>query len=444
MEMLIRNGTIVNHDHTTKADLYLKDGLINKMGSDYRDENTCIETIDAQGKLIFPGGIDPHVHMNLPTPAGFSSDNFFTGSRAALLGGTTTIIDFVTPQRGQSLTDALSARKAEAAESVVNTRFHVSPVEWRPSTEKEILECVHHHNIKSFKCYMAYKSTVGLDDESLYRVMQVVGNAGGLVTLHCEDGDEIERLRSDLASSSLPATEAHVKSRPPELEAKAVSRAIKLAARAHCPIYIVHVSSRQSLQLIEAAKSTGQVVYAETCPQYLLFDKSRYAGEFEKAAAWVMSPPLRSPADNEALWKGLADGLISTVGTDHCPFMLSQKKQGETDFRRIPNGAGGVEHRLALLYTFGVLKNRFSANRFVGLTSANAAKIFGVFPQKGTIAEGADADLVIWNPGIKKQISISNHHQNSDLNIYDGITTTGFPETVILGGKIISKSMLYQ
>jgi len=436
MELLIKNGTIVNSDRIFEADIFLRNRKIETIAPNIQVENQNIQTIDASGKLIFPGGIDPHVHLQLPTPAGLSSDDFYSGSRTALFGGTTTIIDFVTPHHGQSLTEALEARKLEASKSLITTRFHVSPVEWRPSTEGEILDCIQNYNIRSFKCYMAYKNSIGLDDDTLFKVMKVVGKAGGIVTIHCEDGDEIEKLRTKYFDEALPAPEAHVKSRPPELEAKAVKKAIELAAKANCPIYIVHVSSAKSLQLIKAAKQAGQAVFAETCPQYLLLDQSEYFGDFEKSVAFVMSPPLRDKEDNLALWQGLANGAVSTVGTDHCPFKLSQKMAGKDDFRKIPNGAGGIEHRMALLYTYGVLENKIDLKKFVEITSTNAAKIFGLYPQKGVIADGADADLIIWNPETENTISTKTHHQNCDLNIYEGFKTKGLHEVVILGGKV--------
>jgi len=437
MDILIKNGLLVNHNNSREAEVFVKDGLIAKIGNKLPTDSSKIKIIDARGKYIFPGGIDPHVHMHLPTPAGPSSDNFYSGSRAALFGGNTTLIDFVTPQRGQSLTEALKERKKEAEKSLISTRFHVSPVEWRPGTESEILECINTYGIKSFKCYMAYKNTVGLDDEALYRVMKTVGAAGGLVTLHCEDGDKIELLRTQFSGGDLPGPQAHLLSRPPELEANAVAKAIDLAAKAHCPIYIVHVSSELSLKHIIAAQQAGQKVFAETCPQYLLLDKSRYLGNFEKTVAYVISPPLRTADDNKALWQALADGVVSTTGTDHCPFMLAQKMMGKNDFRKIPNGAGGVEHRMALLITFGVLQNKITLNQFVKITSTNAAKIFGLYPQKGNIAEGADADLVIWNPDVKNIISTKTHHQNCDLNIYEGVQVQGAADTVILGGRVV-------
>lgn len=434
--MIIKNGKIINADQTIDADVFVSNGKIERIAPNIQLRNQDVEIIDAGGKYILPGGIDPHVHMHLPTPAGPSSDDFFTGSKAALFGGTTTIIDFVTPNRGQSITEALELRKKEAEKSLIKVRFHVSPVEWRKETADEIRTCIHAFGIKSFKCYMAYKNNIGLEDEDLLKVMKVVGAEGGLVTLHCEDGDAIEKLRINYAASDIPGPLAHQLSRPPELEAMAVEKAIALAKKADCPIYIVHVSSAKSIEIIKKAQAQGQKVIAETCPQYLLLDGEKYKQEFEKAAAFVMSPPLRTKRDNQKLWEAIADNTISTIGTDHCNFTLKQKLLGKDDFRKIPNGAGGVEHRLELLYSFGVLKNNISINRFVELTSTNPAKIFGLYPQKGLIAPGSDADIVIWNPDLKNTISPKTHHQNSDLNIYKGFEIRGKAEVVFNKGKI--------
>lgn len=440
MDFIIKHGTVVNPNESRKADVHIRNGKIHHVGNVSDAHIADAEVIDASGRFVIPGGIDPHVHMQLPTPAGPSSDNFFTGSRAALFGGNTTIIDFVTPHRGQSLVDTLLERKEEAAKSIINVRLHVSPVEWRSTTEDEILACIHDHGIRSFKCYMAYKNNIGLDDDALFKVMKTVGKAGGIVLLHCEDGDAIDKLRSEYARSHIPGPLAHCKSRPAELEAKAVEKAIRLSEETGCPIYIVHVSSLLSLALIAEAKAKGQPVYAETCPQYLLLDDSVYQKDFEAAGAYVMSPPLRSKKDNAALWEALADGTLSTTGTDHCPFTLEQKLMGKSDFRKIPNGAGGTEHRMSLLYAHGVAAHKFSMNRFVEITSSNSAKIFGMYPQKGKIAAGSDADLVIWDPDATGTISAKSHHQNSDLNIYEGFKTRGAPEVVVLGGEVVMKA----
>lgn len=434
MKLLIKNGTIVTSAQSEIADVYIENGKILKIGSGLScPENTKI--IDAKNKFVIPGGIDPHVHMQLPTPAGPSSDDFLSGSKAALFGGTTTLLDFVTPHKGQSLTEALEQRKQEASIALTDYSFHVSPVQWRKTTEQEIKDCLK-NGITSFKVYLAYKNSVGLDYDDFYSVLKVVGEAGGLVTIHCEDGDGLDELRNNFAENGKTSPEFHAKSRPAELEAIAVKKAIELAEKAKCPIYIVHVSSALSLNLIAAAQKKGQVVFAETCPHYLLLDDSKYIGDFNQTAAYVISPPLRKKEDQDALWKAISDGTVKTIGTDHCPFNLEQKAAGIDDFRKIPNGAGGVEHRLALLYTYGVLSNRISLNQWVDLCSTQPAKIFGL-SHKGGIAVGLDADIVIWNPDFENTILVKNHQQNCDLEMYEGFKIKGLAETVIKNGKIL-------
>ncbi len=435
MKILITNGTIVNADKSLIADILTIDDKILKIASNIpvSDEYKIIDALD---KYVFPGGIDPHVHMQLPTPVGPSSDSFYTGSKAAVFGGTTTLIDFVTPTRGQPLTDALQKRIAEAKDSITNYSFHVSPVEWQNSTKAEIQECFT-KGYPSFKVYLAYKTSVGLNDYEFEQVLQTVGKLGGLVTIHCELGNEIEELRNKLISENKTSVEFHPVSRPAEMEAQAVEKAIKLAAKHNCPIYIVHVSSELSLNLIKIAQDKGQTVYAETCPHYLLLDDSTYSGSFDKTASFVLSPPLRKKSDQDALWSAINQNTIQTIGTDHCPFNFSQKKIGQNDFTKIPNGAGGVEHRIELLFTFGVLTNKISINKLVDITSTQAAKAFGLFPKKGIIAQGTDADIVVWNPKTERTISSKTHHQNCDCNIFEGFKIKGQAETIIIGGEII-------
>jgi dihydropyrimidinase len=432
---LIKNGTIITASANETGDILIEGGLITATGSSIPAEGAD-RVIDAEGMYILPGGVDPHVHMHLPVAGSFSSDDFNTGSRAALSGGTTTLIDFVTPARGESLVAALEKRKREAGNSICDYAFHVSPVEWRSTTADEIRQCVS-MGVSSFKVYMAYKDTVGLGDDDLLRVMDTVGKACGLVTVHCEMGDDIEHKRNSFIAENKRSPEYHPLSRPSSLEAAAVKRAIDLAERAGCPLYIVHVSARESLEHIRNAKSLGQKVYAETCPQYLLLDDSKYLGDFEHTAPYVISPPLRKTEDCKALWLALSDGTIDTVGTDHCPFMMSDKRAGINDFRKIPGGAGGVEHRLALLYTYGYLTKRLNINQMVNLFTASPAKIFGLYPRKGQIMAGADADLVIWNPEPENIISVKTHNQNCDTNIYDGITVKGNPDYVIARGRVV-------
>jgi len=436
MEILISKGTIINAQETQRADVLIKDGKIYQIGENLIPKTSSAKTIDASGSYVFPGGIDPHVHMHLPSPAGYSADDFLSGSRAALFGGTTTILDFVTPKKGQKLPEAIADRKTEAQNCLTNYTFHISPIEWRESIVDEIEEAIK-QGYHSFKVYMAYKDSIGLNDDVLLKVMKAIGKVGGTLLVHCEMGDEIDELRNQFFKENKTNTEFHPHSRPAELEAQAVKKAIDFAAETHCTLYIVHVSSAQSLKYIREAQQKGQKVYSETCPQYLLLDDSKYQGEFNDSAAFVMSPPLRKKEDNIALWDAIKKGVINTIGTDHCPFNFSQKEFGRNDFRKIPNGAGGVEHRITLLYTYGVLEGKISLNQLVELTSTNAAKIFGLYPQKGLIAEGSDADLVIWNPNKEEVISAKTHHMNCDLNIYEGFSIKGTAEVVILDGRVV-------
>ena len=437
--MLIKNANIINSNGSFLKDIVMENGKIKSLEKPGSILNKADNQIDAEGMLVFPGGIDPHVHMHLPVPGGFSSDDFYTGSKAALSGGTTTIIDFVTPKRGQSIVEAYNLRKEEAKNCLVDFKFHVSPVEWIQNTEKEILYCTEKVGVKSFKVYMAYKNSIGLDDEDILKVMKVVGKAGGLVTVHAELGDEIEKFRNQIADNGQLTPNYHSLSRPPEMEARAVKRVLEMAQLSYCPVYIVHVSCKESIDYIKEAQLQGQLVYAETCPHYLLLDDSKYNENFDHTAPFVLSPPLRKKEDQAVLWDALQKDVIQTVGTDHCPFNLQQKKAGIRDFRLIPNGAGGVEHRLSLLYTYGVLQKKISLNQFVDLTSTKAAKIFGLYPQKGIIQPGSDADLILWNPEIKNTISANNHHMNSDNNIFEGLSTMGSPEFVICSGEIVYK-----
>ncbi len=435
MNILLKNGIIVTAEKSFQSDILISGDKISEISKSISNTYEDIEIIDVRGAYIFPGGIDPHVHMHLPSPAGYSADDFYTGSKAALIGGTTTIIDFVTPQKGQALIDAITQRKEEAKSSLIDYSFHVSPVEWRKSLANEIKACIA-EGITSFKIYMAYLDTIGLQEGDLLRVMKAVGDSGGMVTIHCELGKEVDRLRKEFIDNGRTSPKYHPLSRPNYVESEAVKKAINIAKEADCSIYIVHVSAKESLKHIRKAQSKGQKVFAETCPQYLLLDDSKYIGGFNETAPFVLSPPLRKNEDNEALWQALADGTIQTVGTDHCPFTIDQKKLGVNDFTKIPNGAGGVEHRLALIYTYGVLTGRININRYVDLVSTEPAKIFGLYPQKGAIQVGSDADLVVWNPGKENIISAQTHHQNCDCNIYEGFKTRGAAEYVIVGGKL--------
>jgi dihydropyrimidinase len=437
MQTLIKNGLIINHDKTFSSDILIRDNKIMLIGHNFQKDVRTNREIDASGCLIFPGGIDPHVHLGLQTPLGKTCDNFTDGGKAALMGGTTTVIDFVTPERGMSMIYAFNQRKYDANRSPVDFKLHISPVEWDRRTFEEIVKCWNEEGVQSFKVYMAYKSSIGLNDAAIFKVMQTVGRIGGIVAIHCETGGLIDELRNDFVNRGELSLQYHALSRPAHTEANAVKRAIELAYQAECPIYIVHVSAKESLEHIRAAQARMQPVYAETCPHYLLFDDSKYLGDFETCSPFVMCPPLRSRGDVESLWQALADGTLQTVGTDHCSFTMQQKLNGGNDFRKIPSGVGGIEHRLELMYTFGVLERRLNINRFVELVSTNAARIFGMFPKKGIIAKGAEADIVVWDPNAERTISANTHSSSSDHSIYEGIKTKGKVKYLVAKGKLV-------
>ncbi len=427
--ILIKNATVVNYDSLKQTDILIDNSIIAKVAPNITFN--ADKTIDANEKYVFPGGIDPHVHMHLPTGAGFSADDFASGSKAALSGGTTTIIDFVTPTKGQSLVDAYLKRKKEAEKSLINVRLHVSPVEWRDSTANEMQELVEKYGIRSFKIYLAYKNSIGIDDNTIIKVMETAKKLGVLVTAHCENDEIINFLRKKLISEGKTLPKYHPVSRPAEAEAEAIHKMIVFSKFIDTPIYIVHVSTRRGIEYIENAQRKGVKVFAETCPHYLLLNDSVYDQKFDVAAKYVLSPPIRKKFDNEALWKAINNGVISTIGTDHCPFNLkTQKDFGKNDFTKIANGAGSVEHRLKLLYTYGVAKKKISLQKFAEITSKNPADIFGI-KNKGQIKEGFDADLFIFNPNSKSIISTKTHIQNCDNDMYEGFETIGEIETVI-------------
>ncbi|MFZ4521964.1 MAG: dihydropyrimidinase [Bacteroidales bacterium] len=440
--ILVRNGTLVDASDSCKEDLLIENGKILTRGKvDNAISGDCLE-IDASGKYIIPGGIDPHVHLALPTPAGKSCDDFKSGSVAALAGGTTCFMDFVTPKRGQSLMNALKLRRAEASESLTGCGLHMGISEWNPAIAAEIIPSMETHGIRSFKAYLAYKESIGIGYDDLSELMQIVGPAGGLVMVHCEDGEMISRLQRELLSEGKTRPCYHALSHPPEAEIIAIRKVIELSARTGCPVYIVHISTRQGVEMVAAAKRDGLKVFAETCPHYLLFDDGVYDPGLDdwKVMPYVLSPPIRKKTDQQRLWQGLSDGTFDVVATDHCPFNLhGQKDKGIKNFTRIPNGAGGIRHRLKLLYTYGVLPGKISINKFVALTSTRPAEIFGLGHCKGTLLPGYDADIMIWNPNLKEIISVTDQPRTCDSEIYEGFAIHGGPDTVILSGKIVNR-----
>ncbi len=437
-QFLIINATIINSDSTSNSDIAVSEGLIKEIGPLNPKNFPNYKIIDAKGKYIFPGGIDPHVHLELPTPAGPSFDDFLSGSKAAIAGGTTFLVDFVTPSNGQSLMKALAFRLKESNKCLVDYTLHMG-ITWYDETIPEQMEwCVNEVGIKSFKAYLAYKGSIGIEYWELEQVMKKAALLNAIVLVHCEEGDVIIQNQKQFISKGKTEPLYHALSRPAESESESVRKVIDLCRKTSCKTYIVHTSTAKSIEYIRAAKKKGLHLFCETCPQYLLLDESVYSKPLPDSLKYVISPPIRSKLDQEALWEALTDGTVDVISTDHCPFNTKgQKDVGINDFTKIPNGAGGIENRLALLFTYGVLTKKLSLQQFVGLTSANAARIFDLYPQKGTIEVGSDADFVIWDPEVKSVISVKNQIQQCDSNIYEGFSINGKAELIIRNGEII-------
>lgn len=436
MDLLIQHGEIVTPERRWRGDIRCRGGQIVEVG-DGLEPATGEEQIDASELLVLPGGVDPHVHMELPVAGTVSSDDFETGTAAAIAGGTTTIIDFVHPERGQDFLEALEARQQEAAKAVADYGLHMAVTWWGDDTQHWIERCVREEGVSSFKVYMAYLATVGLEDEDLRRVLETTAGLDALVLVHAEMGEEIEALREQYFAEGKIEPVWHARSRPAEAEGEANVKIAAMAGQAKANLYVVHVTCRQAVDAIGAARAGGLSVWGETCPQYLLLDESVYELPDFEGATYVIAPPVRAAENQEVLWQALIDGTLQAVGTDHCPFNFNgQKELGRDDFRKIPGGAAGVENRLALLYTHGVVQGRFDEQKFVDLVSTRPAKIFGLYPRKGAIAVGADADLVLWDREATGTISAVTHHHRCDRSIYEGFEVQGAPTTVIARGEI--------
>jgi len=442
MKTLIRNGQIVTAVDNYSADVFVLDGRVEAIARESGIEADRV--IDATGKLVIPGGIDPHTHMELPFGGTYSSDDFRTGTIAAAHGGTTTIIDFAVQQHGESLIQAVDNwhKKAEG-KTAIDYGFHLIatdlPDERLPEMKRLISE-----GIPSFKLFMAYPGVFLVDDATIFRAMRTAGNAGGLICMHAENGVVINEIIKYALAEGKTAPKYHAQTRPAKAEAEGVHRAIAIAEMAESPVYIVHLSCEDALDEVTAARDHGLPAYAETCPQYLFLDSSLYDQEGFEGAKYVMTPPLRDAANQAKLWRGLAGNDLQVISTDHCPFCFKEQKElGRGDFTKIPNGGPGVEHRMSLIFNGGVVQGRIGLNRFVELTSTAAAKIFGLFPRKGTIAVGSDADIVIFDPDKETTISASTHHMNVDYSAYEGFKVRGVVETVLSRGKIVIEGGKY-
>lgn len=437
MSVLIKSGTIVTADHTFKADVYCEDGKIIAIGENL-DVPASAEVVDASGQYVMPGGIDPHTHMQFPFMGTVASDDFYTGTAAALAGGTTSIIDFVIPQPGQRLLDAYNQWQEWAEKSAADYTFHVAITWWDDSVHEDMETLVREHGVNSFKHFMAYKNAIMADDETLINSFRRCVELGAMPTVHAENGELVYQLQQEMLAKGITGPEAQPLSRPPFVEGEAANRAIQVAHAMHTPIYIVHVSCKDSLDAITRARSAGQRVYGEVLAGHLVIDDSVYRdADFDFAAGHVMSPPFRPKEHQDALWNGLQGGNLHTTATDHCCFCKDQKAAGRDDFTKIPNGTAGVEDRLAILWDEGVNKGRLTLNEFVAVTSTNTAKLFNMYPQKGSITEGADADIVVWDPQGTRTISADSHHMNVDFNIFEGRTVKGIPSHTLSHGKIV-------
>jgi dihydropyrimidinase len=435
MSILIKNGTAVRPDGVSVADVHVGDGIITAIGQNLTQR--ADKVIDASGKYVIPGGVDVHTHLDAPVGGTVSSDNFETGTRAAAFGGTTTIVDFATQSKGQSLHKAYDLWREKASRATVDYGLHMIVVDIADGRIAEIDDLID-EGVTSFKLFTAYPDALMVDDGTILQVMLRAGKKGGLVAVHAENGSAIDYLVHRSLAEGRRAPIDHALTRPASMEAEAVHRVIALARLANVPVYIVHVSSAEALGEISLAQKKGFRVLGETCPQYLLLTKEDLRRPGFEGAKFVLTPPLRERADQEALWKGLSEGVLQVVSTDHCPFFFATQKQaGLGNFTKIPNGGPGIENRLQLLYHYGVNEGRFSIGRWVELVSTNPAKLFGLYPKKGALQAGSDADIVIWDPGKQYTISATTQHMRVDYSMYEGMTVRGNAETVISRGDII-------
>jgi len=436
MKLVIKGGDIVTAEQTTRADVLCVDGLIAQIAPDIAPDGA--EVVEAGGALVIPGGIDPHTHMEMPFMGAVASEDFFTGTAAGFAGGNTMIIDFVIPGADQSMLDAYHIWRGWAAKAAGDYSFHVAVTSWSDRVHEEMGILVREHGVNSFKHFMAYKGALMVDDAAMLHSFARAKELGAICNVHAENGEAVVYLQKKLLAEGITGPEGHPLSRPPSVEGEAAQRVIAIAGLLDMPVYIVHVSTEESTGAITRARAAGQRVYGEVLAQHLVVDDSVYRNtDFATAAAHVMSPPFRPKHHQKALWAGLAAGNLQTTATDHCCFCAPQKAAGATDFTKIPNGTAGIEDRMSILWHHGVATGTLTAQEFVAITSSNTAKIFNIFPRKGSITPGADADLVVWDPHASRTISAKTHHQNVDYNVFEGQTVTGLARTTIANGKIV-------
>ncbi|HEV2616235.1 MAG TPA: dihydropyrimidinase [Candidatus Acidoferrales bacterium] len=436
-DTLIRNGTVVTATDTCVADIGVTGDKVSAIGAQLPVENAG-RVIDATGYLVIPGGIDVHTHLDMPFGGTMSADDFETGTIAAAFGGTTTLIDFAIQYKGQSLREAFDTWMKKAHDkAVTDYSFHCIITDLGSAQLEEMGQLIR-DGVTSFKLFMAYPGVFMLDDATIFRAMSQAAKHSGLICMHAENGGAIDVIVQRALADGKRAPKYHALTRPVTAEAEATSRAIALAEMAGAPVYIVHLSCNEALEKVREARDRGLPAYAETCPQYLYLSLENFNVPGFEGAKYVFTPPLREKWHQEKLWQGLAQDTLQVVSTDHCPFCFKEQKElGKDDFTKIPNGGPGIEHRLSLIYTGGVHGKRFSANRFVELVSTAPAKLFGLYPRKGTIAVGSDADLVIFDANREDVISAKTHHMRVDYSMFEGIKTHGSPKTVLSRGKAV-------
>ncbi|MCB1386303.1 MAG: dihydropyrimidinase [Nitratireductor sp.] len=430
---IIRNGTIVTADLTYKADVKVEGGRIVEIGPDLEGDRE----LDASGCYVMPGGIDPHTHLEMPFMGTYSSDDFESGTRAALAGGTTMVVDFALPNPGESLLEALKRWDNKSTRANCDYSFHMAITWWGEQVFNEMATVVNERGINTFKHFMAYKGALMVNDDELYASFQRCAELGATPMVHAENGDVVAELSARLLAEGNTGPEAHAYSRPAQVEGEATNRAIMIADMAGAPLYVVHTSCEDSHEAIRRARAQGKRVWGEPLIQHLTLDESEYFNQdWDHAARRVMSPPFRNKQHQASLWAGLQSGSLSVVATDHCAFTTEQKRYGVGDFTKIPNGTGGLEDRMPMLWTHGVNTGRLTPNEFVAVTSTNIAKILNIYPRKGAILVGADADIVVWDPAKEKTIAAASQQSAIDYNVFEGKKVKGLPRFTLSRGHV--------
>ena len=436
MAVIIRGGTVVTADQTFRADVLTEGETIIAVGENL-EVPAGAEVVDAGGCYVMPGGIDPQTHMQLPFMGTAAVDDFFTGTTAMMTGGTTMLIDFVIPSKGQRLMDAWRQWNEWALKATGDYSFHVAVTWWDDQVPNEMRTLGRECGVNSFKHFLAYKGAIMADDEILVRSFEVIRELGAMATIHAENGELVAHMQQRVFEQGIRGPEGHPLSRPAQVEGEATHRAIRIAEMIGVPVYIVHTSSRDAMEEVVRARLRGSTVFSEVLSQHLVIDDSVYRHpDWDTAAHYVMSPPFRPKEHQEYLWHALASGQAQTTATDHCSFKTEQKRMGRDDFRKIPNGTGGLEDRMTILWHHGVNKGRLTMNQFVAVTSTNAAKLFNIYPRKGAIAVGADADVIVWDPEKTRTISAKTHHQATDFNIFEGMEVRGVNVATVRRGVV--------